>query len=481
MGSARGWMPWQDGAGAGTGEGAGGDVLGSSTETLVGTLLAELPRTWQQLLQDLQGVVAAIGDAQCAQERALRRLPEGGDAALEGVRTHFLAQGQAFALFYRDEAAVRAAALAATAAHEATAIAAIRTRAYAPLEPARAAIERCLRHLASTQHRHDPWLEHAALRHHCAQWCHKHAAALDELLRALELLRTQDAQLARARAQLAHDFFTRHAQHQAALLHAAEPLLGPYAPVPVPHVPVSPAHDAAADWDGVLKAHGLTAGDVQQLAAPRSHVALCAQLLDARGIARDTALLEAPVRVGFLLKPSAALLLARTWGVALAVFCPHTRFMHVYSLAKGASCASDPWDGQVMAPDPAQAYAPAALADLNALAHAFFFAPHHPAGLSPVLLSPGYSVDVASAAASDPASCAFSVRSRHGDKFSFRAFCEEDMVDWVLALTGAQPPIPISASSTPQVHSEPEPEPSVCHVAPDRPPSYSMEMDNPWD
>lgn len=162
---------------------------------------------------------------------------------------------------------------------------------------------------------------------------------------------------------------------------------------------------------------------------------------------------DSALKFGFLQK-SVSGLLSRSWQPFFAVLQPATGFLHLYKVnSSPKSC-----EGNLLVPTPGTLYTKASLHDLNLLAAQFFLSsPHQPAAISPQTLTPTFSVKVANckAVASDPASFTFSIRSQ-GEKINLRAFCEEELVNWVIFLNEQRSTTKNEAKKTPKSSESPK-------------------------
>lgn len=154
---------------------------------------------------------------------------------------------------------------------------------------------------------------------------------------------------------------------------------------------------------------------------------------------------ENSLRFGFLQKLISGIL-TRNWQVNFAILQPSTGFLHLYKVNREKGSRTTDGEnnnvtvpsGHLLVPSAVNSYTKSSLHDLNVLATQFHLqSPHHPAAISPQTLTPFLSIPIGpncKIMATDPITFTFSIKLTGGEKFYFKAFCEEEFVDWVIFL-----------------------------------------------
>lgn len=293
----------------------------------------------------------------------------------------------------------------------------------------------------------DPWIHEVSIRHHSALYLQAKEAHLQDLQVLFNETRMNDAELYLQLANLKARFFSRLRQCQRVIAAETEQLIGedgepsdlhrgsflatPQTNYQTPYeseqwAAVLEQYSLAYEWtlqvpplDGflctlynILKSS--SDSDVQLSISNRDHLP--------RLIADDG------LRAGFMIRSSKGLI-SRSWNPCYAILQKHTKFLHVYK----PSFSSLSGAGHVHVPQPGNQYDKHTLSELNALAEQFLYSQHQPGSIDGLLLNPYTSVHLGpdSSVSSDPSSCTLSLKVG-GDKLDLRAFCEEDMVDWVI-------------------------------------------------
>lgn len=161
---------------------------------------------------------------------------------------------------------------------------------------------------------------------------------------------------------------------------------------------------------------------------------------------------EGSLRCGFLMRPSKGLI-SRAWHTCYAVLQRETRFLHIY---KPTFSDAAPGVGHVHVPRPGDSsYSQQTISSLNSLAEQFLHGSHQPGGLDRLLFNPFVSIRIGPdcSVGSDPSLGAFTVKTAL-EKITLRAFCQEDMVDWVIAIKETIKSRPTCRAATAAVEEE---------------------------
>ncbi len=358
-----------------------------------------------------------------------------------------------------------------------------------------------LKHPSATDS--DPWIHEISLRHGAAVFLEEKDGFLSTLQQLFNQTRLCDAEMEQQMDRLRFAFFTRIRQSQRIIAAQTDAIINV-------EVEVSDLHSGSynspqpgfqmltesSHWQEILECYSLSHEWSLQVAPLDGFLSSLFNFLKS-ACEDDNQLVQTQInlvdrlprlipdsslRSGFLIRPTKGLL-SRSWNACYVVLQRDTRFLHIYKPAFSAQVGV----GHVHLPQSGNSYDKQTITDLNALAEQFLHASHHPGGIDALLCTPHSSLRLTSdcGIGSDPVSGAFSIKTLH-EKITLRAFCEEDMVDWVISLKETlkdhQPKKPIkevivteAKTGTEEDYSEPE-----MVSFPETESSLYADIEDPW-
>lgn len=297
-----------------------------------------------------------------------------------------------------------------------------------------------LKHFKSAMNT-DPWLHELAIRHHSARFLVEKAKYLECLHKTYIQVRALNNESSLKLERFSLDFFEivcRFDRGSADLFESA-PGVEPQ-PFNSSHW-TELLHTYSLDYEWTLACPPLDGFLSTLYTHLKSHGAVFPRL--SNGTSEEVQLpaifSEESLRYGFLQK-SVSSLLSRSWQCNFCILQPSTGFLHLYK--ESLLSSNDGGNGHLLVPSSLGSsgnYSKTSLNDINSLAFQFLMQnPHYPAFVAPELLTPSLSIPIRGTdckiVATDPDNFAFLVRPGRADKIVLKAFCEEEFVDWVIAL-----------------------------------------------
>lgn len=294
----------------------------------------------------------------------------------------------------------------------------------------------------------DPWIHELAIRHHSARFLERKEKYLETLLAAFVQVRSLSSECNFKLQNFSNDFLN---------------LLNRFNLNNNNNNPASPNIQTThqnTSWQSILEAHNLNY-DWTLLAPPldgflstlfthlKSQISsskiphLNHQFSQCPDSALPSIFSQESLRFGFLQKSVSSLLIARSWQCNFCILQPETHFLHLYKESSLTQKNSSPANGHLLVPNPNScSYAKSTLNDINSLALQFLLQnPHQPACIAPEILSPSMSIHIGQASkiiATNPDNFVFQIKGP--EKIVLKAFCEEEFVDWVIALNKVSSP-----------------------------------------
>ncbi len=352
----------------------------------------------------------------------------------------------------------------------------------------------------------DPWIHEISMRHGAATFLREKESFLSTLQELFNQTRLCDAEMEQQMERLRFAFFSRIRQSQRVIAAQTDFIIGQEVGAADVHAgsynspqPGFQMLTESSQWQQILAAYSLSHEWQLQIAPLDGFLSFLFNFLKSACEDVDEPihtqldpedrlprlLPDAAIKSGFLMRPTKGLL-SRSWNTCYAVLQKETRFLHIYKPSFTAQAAV----GNVHVPQPGSSYSKQTISDLNSLADQFLHASHHPGGVDRLLCSPHVSIKLTPdcGIGSDPVSGAFSIKTVQ-DKVTLRAFCEEDMVDWVISLKDTIKPKPKpslkKAAAEPEVsyaqdHEQPAPVPQFFPENASLGNTMYADIEDPW-